>query len=297
MDIKELEYFIDIAEIRNYQEVAFRQNISQSSLSKAIIRLENELGCQLFDRKTHPISLTPAGECLYSDLKDMMPAYYRMMRHMRSYGAKNIINICSVPKDPFYNLSYEIDRFTELEPKVKVNNRSKEAVTRSEALNMLYAGEIDYLIAHQPLKEDPKIRATFLVDDKLCAVMTPEHYKRLERTGQDGINIRDLGGEKLIETVFGHATVNELSDYYGVTFGDIMSRSGMRRDAVLQFIKYEDRIMICFESDISVFNLTGYKKVYIKGIRQQPFVLMELKDAWHPDYMKTFKEHLLNMKI
>ena len=62
MDIQTLIYFVDIAEQHSFSAAAESQNISQSSLSKAIMRLENELNVHLFDRKKHPIELTPAGE-------------------------------------------------------------------------------------------------------------------------------------------------------------------------------------------------------------------------------------------
>ena len=43
MDIQTLIYFVDIAEQHSFSAAAESQNISQSSLSKAIMRLENEL--------------------------------------------------------------------------------------------------------------------------------------------------------------------------------------------------------------------------------------------------------------
>lgn len=51
MDFHQLEYVIAIAEERNISRAAKKLYISQPSLSQYIIRLENNLGIKLFERK------------------------------------------------------------------------------------------------------------------------------------------------------------------------------------------------------------------------------------------------------
>ena len=106
MDIQTLIYFVDIAEQHSFSAAAESQNISQSSLSKAIMRLENELNVHLFDRKKHPIELTPAGECFYEDVKKMLPNYYHAIRRLKAFTSKCKVTVCVVPNPPEFTVCH-----------------------------------------------------------------------------------------------------------------------------------------------------------------------------------------------
>ncbi|HEX3647350.1 MAG TPA: LysR substrate-binding domain-containing protein [Pseudonocardiaceae bacterium] len=62
MELKQLEYFVAVAEERNFTRAAERVHISQSGVSAQIRRLERELGAELFDRSSRVVTLTVAGK-------------------------------------------------------------------------------------------------------------------------------------------------------------------------------------------------------------------------------------------
>ena len=62
MDLRQLEYFVAVAEERNFTRAAERVHISQSGVSAQIRQLERELGAELFDRSARTITLTVAGK-------------------------------------------------------------------------------------------------------------------------------------------------------------------------------------------------------------------------------------------
>src|SRR5919205_243713 len=62
MDLRQLEYFVAVAEERNFTRAAERVHISQSGVSAQIRRLEHELGAELFDRSARTATLTVAGK-------------------------------------------------------------------------------------------------------------------------------------------------------------------------------------------------------------------------------------------
>ncbi|MEA5015002.1 MAG: LysR family transcriptional regulator, partial [Candidatus Limiplasma sp.] len=63
------DYFYKVAYLGNITKAANEIHISQSALSKAILKLEKSLDCQLFYRIPKGVKLTPAGEVLYEGVK------------------------------------------------------------------------------------------------------------------------------------------------------------------------------------------------------------------------------------
>ncbi|MFE3449285.1 LysR family transcriptional regulator [Nonomuraea sp. NPDC059194] len=62
MELRQLEYFVAVAEERNFTRAAERVHISQSGVSAQIRQLERELGAELFDRSARSATLTVAGK-------------------------------------------------------------------------------------------------------------------------------------------------------------------------------------------------------------------------------------------
>ncbi len=59
MELRQLEYFVTVADERNFTRAAEKVHVAQPGVSAQIRRLERELGQRLLDR--HPVRLTPAG--------------------------------------------------------------------------------------------------------------------------------------------------------------------------------------------------------------------------------------------
>jgi len=70
MEMRNIQYFIAIAEEQSFSKAALRLGISQPPLSMQIKKLEREIGVELFYRYSHGVALTPAGETF---LKMVLP--------------------------------------------------------------------------------------------------------------------------------------------------------------------------------------------------------------------------------
>ena len=72
MELRQLAYFLAIAEERNFTRAAQRIPIAQPAISQQIHRLESELSEKLFVRDRRGIRLTPAGEALLPHAQAML---------------------------------------------------------------------------------------------------------------------------------------------------------------------------------------------------------------------------------
>ncbi|GAB3615653.1 LysR substrate-binding domain-containing protein [Okibacterium endophyticum] len=72
MDLRQMEYFIALADERHFTRAAELARISQSGLSAAIRTLEDELGTRLFDRTTRSVEPTEAGYALLPFARAML---------------------------------------------------------------------------------------------------------------------------------------------------------------------------------------------------------------------------------
>ncbi len=72
LDLDWLEDFLALAESGNFSRAAQARNIAQPAFSRHIKSLEEWVGVDLFDRTSHPVTLTAAGKRLQPDIADML---------------------------------------------------------------------------------------------------------------------------------------------------------------------------------------------------------------------------------
>ncbi|MGI5119114.1 LysR family transcriptional regulator [Marinactinospora thermotolerans] len=80
VELHHLRGFLAIAGERNFTRAAKRVNVSQSTLSRNIRRLEELLGRRLLERTTRQVELTPAGEALYRRIQFLLPQLEEALR-------------------------------------------------------------------------------------------------------------------------------------------------------------------------------------------------------------------------
>ena len=76
MELKEIEYFLIIAEEGNLTRAAERLYLSQPAMSKFLSKLEENYKTKLFSRKNNTLELTPAGKVYLSGAKKIQDAIW-----------------------------------------------------------------------------------------------------------------------------------------------------------------------------------------------------------------------------
>jgi DNA-binding transcriptional LysR family regulator len=72
MELRQLRYFVAVADTLNFSRASEILYVSQSALSKQIAELEEELNVMLFDRGNRTVSLTYAGQLLLAQAKSIL---------------------------------------------------------------------------------------------------------------------------------------------------------------------------------------------------------------------------------
>lgn len=75
MDIRQLKYFVAVAEKLSFTEAAKTLYVAQSAVSQQISELERQLGIPLFKRNRRSVALTPAGNVLYCEATGLLKRF------------------------------------------------------------------------------------------------------------------------------------------------------------------------------------------------------------------------------
>lgn len=75
MDIRQIEYFAEVAKHLSFTKAASMLHVSQPSISKAIQNLEAELGVPLFYRSSKQLELTDAGQAVLVNAQQVLEAF------------------------------------------------------------------------------------------------------------------------------------------------------------------------------------------------------------------------------
>lgn len=177
MEFHQLRYVIQVAQHLNFSKAAIELCITQPNLSHQILKLENEIGVTLFERKTRSVKPTPAGEKFVEHAKKVLAEIDTLSLVMQEFRSASIgtIILGILPAIGDHGLTTHIPEFQNSYPGIQI--RIIEADGSYDLIKMLLAGTIDvgYLIPPHDKDYGDQIHFLPIAKGKIVLITSKKH--------------------------------------------------------------------------------------------------------------------------
>jgi DNA-binding transcriptional LysR family regulator len=182
MELRQLRYFVTVAEELHFGRAAERLHIVQPAVSQQVQRLERELGVELFDRSPRRVTLTEAGTRLLPEARAVLAAAARLTAV--AAGTRSAPS-ATLRLGTSAGLGDHLDRLLErLAPGMRVELVSGPTAERIERV---LGGSLDAAFVRGPV-EHPDLRRIPVWTDPLLVAISARH----PLAGQAEIKLSDL---------------------------------------------------------------------------------------------------------
>lgn len=193
MDIRQLKYFVAVADTRNFTRASERLHIAQPPLSRQIQLLEEELGVQLILRNIRPLRLTEAGRMFYEQALQIINRLDQLKTATRQIGLnqRRTLSIGFVASTLYGGLPMLVRKLRQGYPDVDIQ---LVELTSMQQFAALKSGRIDVGFG-RIRSNDATVARTVLREERLVlaiALGTP-------LAAQAGrVGLKELNGQRLI---------------------------------------------------------------------------------------------------
>jgi len=193
MEIRQLQYFVTLAQEGNYLNAAETLYVSQSQLSKKIMALEEELAVKLIDRSKRKIAVTDEGNIVLEHAQDILVFHEAMLRELGEFKglAPPVLDILSIPVLAPYEIPALLSAFRKEEPEIRIQVTEAEA---SVILPALGRKEAELGLVRDIFIDQELYGFAPVCEDEVVAIIPRNH--RL--AGRTSIELADLKGEPFI---------------------------------------------------------------------------------------------------
>lgn len=247
MEIRQLKYFIGVAEAGSISEASRRFYLSQSAISQQIKALEEELSTTLFIRTSHHLSLTESGEMLLPLARQVVRSVNDCTERMADLNDM----LCG---DLSIGLTFSLEpyvhptvvKFLKSFPKVRLNVYYKSI---PELRDMLHAHMVDMTLSVDCSDvSDDCINAEPVLDYKLCAIMRDTHPLASRAT----LNFQDMALQHFVLPEAGIRDRNAVEHYLHAETGRVDVRAIVNDpNALLNLVHSTNYISILSEAVIN----------------------------------------------
>ncbi|MCP1576644.1 LysR family transcriptional regulator [Herbaspirillum rubrisubalbicans] len=193
MDIRQLKYFVAVANTRNFTRASEQLHIAQPPLSRQIQLLEEELGVQLILRNSRPLRLTEAGRVFYEQALQILNRLDQLKHATQQIGLnqRQTLSIGFVASTLYGGLPMLVRKLRQHYPEVDIQLLELTSMQQFAALK---SGRID--IGFGRIRgNDATVARTVLREERLVLAIPPAFPLA---TSQQRVSLKELHGQKLI---------------------------------------------------------------------------------------------------
>ena len=173
MELRQLQYALQIAAERNFSRAAEKLHIAQPSLSQQLSKLEKEIGVLLFQRNTSSVELTHAGAAFMEQAQKIIDAVELLRQEMSDIsqlrGGKVVVG--SMPITGSHLLPYVLPTFKLTFPDIEIS-LVEDSSMNLEKLTAL--GKTDLSLLSLPLVE-PSLAYEIIGKELIDLAVPPNH--------------------------------------------------------------------------------------------------------------------------
>lgn len=245
MEIRQLKYFVGIAETGKFSETSKQMYISQSAVSQQIKALEAELGTELFVRNNHDVRLTDSGRELLPLARNVIKSVAECTDRINSLkgllcGELNVG--LTYTMEPYMRPA--MIEFMKKYPDVQLNAHYKNL---PELLKKLHDNDIDMMLSMMPTSDHEFCESEPLMEYQLCAIMR----KQNTLAGKKTLSFKDLSKQSLILPERGIRDRNAIESYIHAKTGNLKIRSLINDpNAILNIVQETNMICILAKNTI-----------------------------------------------
>jgi LysR family transcriptional activator of glutamate synthase operon len=194
--LRDLSWLVALAEHQHVTDTAAVLRTSQPTLSRALARVESELGARLFERVPHGLHATPTGDLVVTAARDLTARYEQLLAELGSLldPDTGVVRLAFLDSIATSLVPRVLRSFHEHAPRVRVVLRQEPA---HEIAHDLSTGAADLAIT------SPRPTGDFgwwpLQEERLILVVPPTHRLRDRRQ----VALRELADEELVTTPLG----------------------------------------------------------------------------------------------
>ncbi len=159
VELRQLEYFLAVAEERSFTRGASRAHVVQSAASAAVSRLEREVGVVLFDRSGRRTELTDAGRLLMHRARNILGEVQRARDELDALasGLQGSVLIGTVLSTGKFDLIAALTEFQSTYPNVSVG-LTLSAGPLEDRVNELLDGRVQMMLIPIPTRHPEGVR-------------------------------------------------------------------------------------------------------------------------------------------
>jgi DNA-binding transcriptional LysR family regulator len=192
VDLRQLEVFARVVELRSFSRAAEALHLTQSTVSEHVRLLEEEIGARLFDRLGRETLPTRAGELLFGYAQRMLALRVEAVQGLQQFlgqiAGTLTVGASSIPGE--YVLPPLIGAFREKFPRVSIALQIADTKGIVEAV---LEGRVELgMVGARP--DQRALNAVELMPDELVVVVPPRH----PWVGRKEVTVEDLKAEPLI---------------------------------------------------------------------------------------------------